>query len=639
MIWPYKLNRSALYLMRLQSPRWWIYALHFVRLAFTLASVSLYGCSTLDYDWDEKTIMPHASLRVPAEINEELAASPPCCSSLTDLPYQPISRQGKIDVKIGNDSPIFEFDTGKSYFSAFRLPDWPRPLIIQVDSFRTTDPNSLWGLIPIFNQVLIFHPEVLILDDHYRITQTIEQFSYNERCLANGFPSDLNVQFEIGTPPAESAYMVIMTTDTLRKKQITIGCGIKVKGFSPIGNLEVRLLSLGFGDGNIAYKAPYVWYRNAHGSDDVGILSGFFKDSGLLLVTGDGIHYVEWKLKGYVERFFVPNERIISVNTDRTKPQTHNNLLVLGIAGKINNTIEYHTFSGAQSASTDEAKRLIRPRIQPFRFTEKVGMSVAQKPPMMNILEAKVRTDAANRIGESAAAGGYVMAAPCGLCQAGVCPPEVLAPCAALFAVGAAIGGVVGAGSELISGGLAETPNLPQLSEADVAITLPALKTASTSGITGKSFRQCVARHLKQSSRDRTSGNLWTSQGRRAEVSDVDAEAPAADNRLHYPALRQQGYRFVAEIHIDAVNLISRGISGQSVAEMPVHLQIVGELHFYDLIRNITRDLPLEWEGDSQTWSTLSADTPLVLKAVLDQACNELARKAIEKTEVIWKNW
>jgi len=69
---------------------------------------------------------------VPPDELKALAQAKPCCASLAELPFRPIEREGLIKLEIGSDSPAFVFDSGKSFFAAFRLPDWPRPLALHL---------------------------------------------------------------------------------------------------------------------------------------------------------------------------------------------------------------------------------------------------------------------------------------------------------------------------------------------------------------------------------------------------------------------------------------------------------------------------------------------------------------------------
>lgn len=581
------------------------------------------------------TTGPQISLHVPPALTEQLEKSEPCCRSLAELPYQPIDRQGSVDVAIGNDAPSFAFTTGKSRFAAFRLPDWPRPLSIRLDSYSMAEPGGLGNVIPELRG-LIFHPVVLILDGRFRVVQSHEGFHGRPECRTNRFFPALSGEFEIDAPPAEAAYLVIMTSDAWRKEQGAIICGATVHGFSPIGKLELTIGSLGFGDGRIAYRGPYYWFRNAHGSDDVGFFSGMFGDSGMLLVTGDGIHYVEWTRQGYVERWSVANERLVSVNTDDSS-FSRNRLLVIGIAGAVPGEIEYHTFSPQAHSVPAMVEAQLQQRIRPGRVVEKLGMATADVPPALNVVESRQPSPAMRRIGDSAMRGGVIVAMPCGICQVGGCTPELLAPCAALFAVGSLVGGVVGIGSEIV-GGEASKKTVPDHSE--ISPPLVAMPGESAAQVAGTHFQQCLTTRLRGSSGNHTNSTAsWVSQGRRAEVDEIPWEGPADGAALGYRAAQRNGYRFVAESRIEAVDLLAEGLPGQAVTEMPVRLQIVGKVRFLDLSRRISRNLPLKWQSDPRSWAEWSANIAGMLESTLAQACESIARQIVEQTEASWRSW
>jgi hypothetical protein len=63
---------------------------------------------------------------MPAAAPEGLARAGSCCASLADLPDRKFEREGLLTLEIGPESPAFDFDSGKSFFAALRLPDWPR---------------------------------------------------------------------------------------------------------------------------------------------------------------------------------------------------------------------------------------------------------------------------------------------------------------------------------------------------------------------------------------------------------------------------------------------------------------------------------------------------------------------------------
>lgn len=606
-----------------------------VRLAAAASVILLSACSTMSLEWGNLSTGPQINLHVPPTLTEQLEKSEPCCRSLAELPYQPIDRQGSVDVIIGNDAPSFAFTSGKSRFAAFRLPDWPRPLSIRLDSYSTAEPGGLGNVIPELRG-LIFHPVVLILDAQFRVIQRHDGFHSRPECRTNRFFPALSGEFEIDARLAAAAYLVIMTSDAWRNEQGAIVCGATVHGFSPIGKLELTVGSLGFGDGRIAYRGPYSWFGNAHGSDDVGLFSGMFGDAGILLVTGDGIHFVAWTRQGYVERWSVANERIVSVNSDDFS-FGGNRLLVIGIAGAVPGEIEYHTFSPQEHSVPATVEAQLQQRIRSGRVVEKLGMAMAEVPPSLNVVESRRPSPAMQRIGDSAMRGGVIVAMPCGICQVGGCTPELLAPCAALFAVGSLVGGVVGIGSEIIDG---EASTKPVPDRPEISPPVVVMPGESAAQVAGTHFQQCLTTKLRGVSGGHANSIApWISQGRRAEVDEIAWEGPADGSASDYRAAQRNGYRFVAETRIEAVDLLAEGLPGQAVTEMPVRLQILGKVRFLDLSRRISRNLPLKWQSDPRGWAEWSANIAGMLEGTLAQACESIARQVVEQTEASWRSW
>lgn len=601
-----------------------------------LLLIGVTGCATVKYQWPDLTTWPRLEWQVPEQLTTRLEQAPVCCAALSDLPYQSIPKQGRRQVEIGDTSPAFLFDTGKSRFAAFRLPAWPRPLTLGVDSYRTDVPGGLGRLISELRG-LIFHPVMLILDEHFQVNQVIDRFQSDDACRSNAFMPALSASLDIETPPEQSAYLVILTSDALRNETGRTLCGGKLHGFSPVGKLDITLGSLGFGDGKVAYKGPFVWYRNANGREDVGVFSGMFREPGTLLITGDGVHYVEWTGKGYVERFSASHDRLVSVKVDSVISGRNNDLLVLGIAGEAAGQVHHHTFATTRASSASEPEALIEQHIGKHWFTEKIGLVMLDTPPAVEILDNKPDSGAAGRIGESAVAGGVVLAAPCALCAAGPCPPEALAPCAALFTVGAAVGGIVGIGNELLGGGLKTVPQPPRIPATAAFDTVPAVQAAFDSLVGGQALQKCILRHLPRNEAGEAGKAAWSSQGRRADLVQIALDRDHGDTESRYRHLNEEGFSHVVEGHIARLSLVPQGIPGQAVADMPVRLRFEAGFRFIDLYRQRERQVAVGWQTEPHSWSEWSAGDRRNLNESLAEGCNVLARKIVEEAEKAWR--
>jgi hypothetical protein len=66
-------------------------------------------------------------------------SAPVCCASLTELPVEPLKLGDKKSFDLGGGSPAYRFETGKSYFRAFALPQGPYPYRVTVSSYLVGD--------------------------------------------------------------------------------------------------------------------------------------------------------------------------------------------------------------------------------------------------------------------------------------------------------------------------------------------------------------------------------------------------------------------------------------------------------------------------------------------------------------------
>src|SRR5262249_30353179 len=66
--------------------------------AVSSLSMSVLGCATLP------------------ELESTLNASKPCCSTYAQMPIQQLPADKAVDFRLTAESPVFEFEVGKSYF-------------------------------------------------------------------------------------------------------------------------------------------------------------------------------------------------------------------------------------------------------------------------------------------------------------------------------------------------------------------------------------------------------------------------------------------------------------------------------------------------------------------------------------------
>lgn len=69
-----------------------------------------------------------------------------CCESLSEIPFEELSPGDSKSFDLNEESPAFAFDTGKSYFKAFRLPPLTAPYRKLLSARIST---SRWVTLPI----------------------------------------------------------------------------------------------------------------------------------------------------------------------------------------------------------------------------------------------------------------------------------------------------------------------------------------------------------------------------------------------------------------------------------------------------------------------------------------------------------
>ncbi|WP_321148738.1 MalM family protein [Aeromonas jandaei] len=167
-----------------------------------LCSTLMTACASL-----EATVAPtqeyKSILDSRASALQQLGTATVCCSSISELRYQPLAAEQKKVIAIDGSSPAFNFPEGKSYYAAFKLPTNSGDLKITVA-----------GLI----DKTLFNPTVLMLDSQFKPTRTIgsDIITYKPARMLDGdrvegvFTIDRSY---VGNPNNET-YMVIYTTQS-----------------------------------------------------------------------------------------------------------------------------------------------------------------------------------------------------------------------------------------------------------------------------------------------------------------------------------------------------------------------------------------------------------------------------------------
>jgi hypothetical protein len=93
------------------------------------------------------------------------AAAPPAADP-SQFQYDALPADGAVDLRLDASSPVFEFQSGRSAFRAFRLPATDRPYLIDVRSYLEDADGRDGGHV--------FYPIATLLTEDYLITRSTD---------------------------------------------------------------------------------------------------------------------------------------------------------------------------------------------------------------------------------------------------------------------------------------------------------------------------------------------------------------------------------------------------------------------------------------------------------------------------------
>ncbi|MEZ5542186.1 MAG: MalM family protein [Pseudomonadota bacterium] len=134
----------------------------------------------------------------------------PCCESMADLPFRMLAVERKEKIELNTASPAFNFDSGKSYFTAFELPPFSGPYRIVIESLFVGDNVST---------SYVFYPHILTLDESHNIIRSSGKglFAVRRAGLTEtwGYLRKLSGSIEVCEKNRDERFLVIMTTEEL----------------------------------------------------------------------------------------------------------------------------------------------------------------------------------------------------------------------------------------------------------------------------------------------------------------------------------------------------------------------------------------------------------------------------------------
>jgi hypothetical protein len=163
----------------------------------------LAGCATTSYK---------------VEMNKYRAA-PVCCRSFSEFSFEELRSGESKSFDLNEESPAFVFDTGKSYFKAFRLPPSSAPYRVTVRSYILG--NDL-------RSAYIFIPQASLLNDRYEVVRNIdfrylrlEKAGFAETAKETwGIMRKLEGYIDVNAEKREERFLVIYTTEKLLTAKI-----------------------------------------------------------------------------------------------------------------------------------------------------------------------------------------------------------------------------------------------------------------------------------------------------------------------------------------------------------------------------------------------------------------------------------
>jgi hypothetical protein len=205
-----------------------------------------------------------------------------------------------------------------------------------------------------------------------------------------------------------------------------------------------------------------------------------------------------------------------------------------------------------------------------------------------------------------------VTAFPCGLCQTGACPPEMLLSCGALFSVGAILGGTAGVAKEVLSG-----PS----SNADGRAAMRAL-AAGPAALSLESPDRCLRPGL-----ERSTANPWSDGG--LTVRSVFLPEPTGT---------PDQTDFVAEVALRQLVLTPAPVSKSAGSEPRWALRLEAQVQMTERDSGRRVQQRVEWLSDAHPVSAWTQKEASLLTELGHQACDQLAQRMSAAVEKAWRS-
>ena len=122
-----------------------------------------------------------------------------CCTDITSIPYQSIEYDKEYTFEINDNTPVFEFNFGRSHFIALELPKTDRLYRISVESHLAKG--------------LLFFPMLLVLDGRHQKIKQISQETFLYKKTNDFSYTLLEGEIVVNENEDQARYLIIHTPD------------------------------------------------------------------------------------------------------------------------------------------------------------------------------------------------------------------------------------------------------------------------------------------------------------------------------------------------------------------------------------------------------------------------------------------
>lgn len=585
---------------------------------------ALTACSSVEFrpvegsSWilEMHAIIPHS-----VKLSFEQAQD--CCSSLSKLPYEDLSEAGRKSVSISVDSPAHWFDSGKSFFAAYRIVDLPRPALIEVTS-KVTDLSSPVEKMFIQLPQAVFQPTIVLLNESFEVVRRIDALAPRPQCRNVVGEPAFNLSLLVPESPKEVAYIVLLTSNESLSRQGQVICGQMRDEMSPVGNLLIQTRVLPSNDLPLRMVVPTVWYPGVPRREDIGFWQSIYPKDSLLTFGRTALHILESDGARYRQPLSIPYANLVRISVDRESGR-YGFLSVTSIQDKnapdhrgmlrhdgFVITSEVITSELANKKSTlIQLTEYFTAQVAPNTVQQSIAWRVLPKAPLM-----VVEGGSGSRIGQAAAMGAGIVGFPCLICQIG-CTPEVLLSCTALWGVGALLGGTVGVVKEMFS----DSSKQP----ADRTV-IDALATGGPV-LAPIGLEKCLGPEIELS-------NLVPWQDSGLSAQSVLVSGAMASGNLEDSV---KGADYLSEVEVRQLALVDASDKQNAESGARWLLRIDAQIHLTERMsgRRVTR--AVSWSSGTYPLAAWTEKNSVLLSKVAAEGCEQLARRLLEAAENAWK--